>query len=80
MTDIELQDGRIKYTSAMSFSKMKQLRKGVIVALLLDLDIPSSHADLDKLSAMNKPDLEKMLWDMVRREFHLGQSSVRGLC
>jgi hypothetical protein len=69
-TDVELQDGRIKYTSASSLSKMKQLRKGIIVALLLDLDMPPSPADSDELSAMKKPLLENMLWDMVSREFH----------
>ncbi len=66
-TDIELQDGRVKYISATSLSKMKQFRKGVIVALLLDLDILPLPSNLDGLWAMNKPILEKMLWDMVRR-------------
>ncbi|KAI9431589.1 hypothetical protein BJY52DRAFT_1232098 [Lactarius psammicola] len=63
-TDVELQDGRAKYTSAKSLSKIRPLRKGVIVTLLLELDIPPSPSNLDDLLAMNKPDLERMLWDM----------------
>jgi hypothetical protein len=66
-TDVELQDGRAKYASATSLSKIKLLRKGVIVALLLDLNIPPSPSNSDALLSMNKPVLEKMLWDMVCR-------------
>lgn len=60
---------------------IKQLRKGVIVALLLDLDIPPSSADLDeaRLSIMNKAHLENMLWDMVSHEFRSRRSLIRGL-
>ena len=65
-TGTELQDGQVKYTSATSFSKIKLFRKGVIVALLLDLDIPPSPGSLDELWALNKSVLETMLWEMVR--------------
>lgn len=58
----------------MSLLKIKQLQKGVIVALLLDLDIPPSPADLDELSSKNKTVLENMLWGMVSCEFCLKQS------
>lgn len=71
-TEVELQEGRTKYTSATSFSKMKQLKKSVIVALLLELDV--SSPGLDDLSAMNKPALEQMLWNMVHHQFYLGEA------
>jgi hypothetical protein len=64
---MELQDGRISYTSATSLSKIQGFRKGLIVALLLDLGTPSN---LDDLWAMNKPELAKMLWSMVRLSLH----------
>lgn len=69
-TDMELQDGRDKYTMATSLSKIKRLRKCVIVALLLELDIPASASmspsNLDDLWAETKPVLDSMLWNMVR--------------
>ena len=60
----ELQDGRAKYTSATSLSKIQGLRKGLIIALLLDLDSPPPNSE-DVLRGMNKPALAVELWRMV---------------
>jgi hypothetical protein len=69
-TSTELQDGRAKYTSAKSLSKIQGFRKGLLVALLLDLDILPSPSNLDELWAMNKPALATLLWNMVRYKFY----------
>lgn len=66
-TGTELQVGRVKYTSASSLPKIQGLRKGLIVALLLDLDVSTSIGSLNELWKMNKPDLATLLWEMVRR-------------
>jgi hypothetical protein len=50
--------------AAKSMSKIKGFRKGLVIALLLDLDIPI-ESTLDELWKMGKPTLEKMLWNMV---------------
>lgn len=65
-TGTELQNGRFVYESAKSLSRIQGFRKGLIVALLLDLDVPPSPSNLNELWAMNKPSLTKMLWDKVR--------------
>jgi hypothetical protein len=70
-TSTELQDGRAKYTSAKSLSKIQGFQKGLMVALLLDLDIPPSPSNLDELWAMNKPALAKLLWNMVRYKLYI---------
>jgi len=72
-TGKELQDGRVDYTSAKTLSRIRGFRKGLIVALLLDLDTVPSTSNVEELWAKKKPDLAKMLWDMVRRLFGLWQ-------
>jgi hypothetical protein len=64
---MELQAGRVSYLSAKSLSKIKGFRKGLIVALLLDLDatLPSAVSNPDELWAMKKEALASMLWSMV---------------
>jgi hypothetical protein len=65
-TGIELQAGRVSYMSAKSLSKIRRFRKGLIVALLLDLDATlPSPSNPDELWAMKKAVLEKTLWSMV---------------
>ena len=64
-TGKELQDGRAGYTSAKTLSRIQGFRKGLIVALLLDLDTVPPTSNIGELWAMKKPDLAKMLWGMV---------------
>ena len=64
-TGTELQDGQVKYVSAKSSSKIQGFQKGLIVALLLDLDTPPLPGNLDELWKMNKPALASILWGMV---------------
>ena len=68
-TGKELQDGRVEYTSAKTLSRIQGFRKGLIVALLLDLDTAPSTSNIDELWATKKPDLAKVLWGMVRQFF-----------
>lgn len=63
-TGRELQDGRAKYTLATSLSKMQALRKGLIIALLLDLDSPPIKSE-HELRGMKKQPLAAELWDKV---------------
>lgn len=62
--DRELREGRAKYTSATSLSKMQALRKGLIIALLLDLDGPLPKSE-PELWQMDKKALAGVLWNMV---------------
>ena len=70
-TGKELQDGRVEYISAKTLSRIQGFRKGLIVALLLELDAAPSTSNVDELWATKKPDLAKMLWGMVRQLFDL---------
>jgi hypothetical protein len=68
---MELQGGLAKYTSAKSLSNIQGLWKGLILAILLELNILPSPSNLDELWATNKPTLAKMLWHMVHHQFHV---------
>ena len=71
-TGTELQEGRVNFISAKSLPKIQGFRKGLIVALLLDLDTMSTPiGGLNELWEMTKPNLAKVLWEMVRGQFSL---------
>ncbi|KAH9012871.1 hypothetical protein EDB85DRAFT_1900085 [Lactarius pseudohatsudake] len=74
-TGTELQDRQVKYALAKSLSKIQGFRKGLIVALLLNLDVPPLPGNLDELWKMSKPPLARMLWDMHQKGARLRTSA-----
>ena len=68
-TGTELEHGWRKFISVKSLSMIQSFRKGLMVALVVELDILHSPPNLDEIWSMKKSELANLLWDDVVRYY-----------